>query len=726
VRMPEFTVRLEHQATIADGGDKLQLKVQLNKVDVGGDINYRGFDLGEVLLPEEFTYKVKLLNAKSQVVQELTKQRLSLRGKQKVMWEATIPDTAAAQQYKLTVEDKLLAYAAADVQRLREHLALIRDYFAADATLQQAVQDAGRIIPDDVDRIRLHERSLQELEALHARLKGQFSSKLNLSQNDPQRLKTKLEQLQHVLQERRHALNYTLATLDQQYFNRGLVLANSRNYSAAQAYFRKSIEVNPQFAPAHVQLARIDFVNGYLPEAANRLRDVLTRMRIDPGTEAVAMGLAHDIYSTHISNGNNLTSRGAYHEALDAFAAARHLCSTIGGLRCSMPALSDSEARAARGAYRAILDKGKGLMARNALQEAEHAAEEALRFQQEYADVLHAERDAKELLGQVKFQMYLQYIDQGKRYLAQSNHAAALGQFEEALALEQKYMFKPVQELGKLAQRAAKPVLLAKLSQGYEEARQNRLGSARELTSDATAMQERFGLQADAEVQRKFKLLGERIFTQECANTQAAYDQHLAHAKALAKERQYLAADRAYAEAISAASAKSECSIATFTAKDGQTAIAPAANYQRKLEEIDRLVTSSRYQDAIRGYNEAEKHYLFNQVNKFGLDHISLFNYAKDNLRQTFTASVVEHFTQLGEEPIAIQLLTSLLEKGYSKGKTKKVQEHLGRQLAVKDAIRNLKDAPKVLAAGHSGNNKDLKKLRKTYEKERKKLSGQG
>ncbi|WP_439881353.1 hypothetical protein ACSX1A_19760 [Pontibacter sp. MBLB2868] len=722
-RSPEFTVKLEQQARITDTGDNLLVKVKLNRVSVSGDANVKGFDVSEVLVPEELRYKVKLLNAKNELVKEYTNQRVLLHGNDLSMLEVTIPDTAANQNYKLKVEEKQVLYATADVNRVKERVELIRNYFAADATVLRALQDVAHVRPDDIDRLPLQERSLRELEGVYADLKNQFQGKLNLEQHDPQRLNYKLKQLQEILQERRRAIDYAFATLDQQYFNRGVSLLKGGNRSAAQAYFAKSIDANPQFAPAHVQLARLDFMNGYIREASNRTRDVLTNMRLDRETEAIAMTLMDEIYAAHISTGNSLTSRGEYHNALAAFAEARNICSTTRGLRCNMTALNDGEARAATGAYRAMVDNGKRLLARNDLKEAERAAEEALDFQHDYDFVLSQEREATDLMGQVKFQYYLQHIDMGKRHLSQQNYAAALNQFEDALDLEKRYTFKPVQELAVLAQKAAKPILLAKLTEGYEQAMQNRLSNARATASAATDMQSRFGLQADADVVSKYNLLRERIFTQECVNTQATYDKHYQNAQALIREKKYIAADQAYQAAISAATEKQECGIATFTAKDGQAAIAAAATYQRMLENVERHISKKRYTEAVQEHNAARDYYLANNVSKYGLDHISLYNFAKDNRNEKFTAHVVDYLASINEEQASIQLLTSLLDRGFARRKTKKVQEQLGKQLALKDAARDSGQKADVLAAQYTQNHKKLKKLRKAYEKERKRLA---
>ena len=725
-RKPEFTVRLEQHARITDTGDQLLLQVNLKNVVVSGDVNNKGFDLGDVLKPEELKYKVWLLNSKNEKVKEFTNQRLGLYGGNQKMLEVSIPDTAANQNYKLKIEGKEVNYTSETENRVKERLNLVKEYFAAEAKIQRALQEVAHIRPDDVDRIDLQDRNLKEMEVLYATLKSQLVEKLNLEKHDPQRLNYKLAQLQETLLDRRRAINHTLATLDQQFFNRGLSMMQRGNRSGAHVYFVKSIEANPRFAPAHVELARLDFMNGYIREAGNRTRDVLTSMRVDRETEAIALDLMYDIYGTYITNGNALTTRGDYHNALASFAEARELCSTIRGLRCSMNALNEGEGRAAMGVYRGLVDNGKRLLARNDLREAERVAEEALAFQRDYDFALNREQEATELMGQVKFQYYLQHIDLGKRYLSQKNYDAALREFEDALNLEGRYTFKPVQELGTLAQKAAKPVLLAKLTEGYEQAMQNRLSNARATASAATAMQERYGLQGDTEVLGKYNMLRERIFTQECINTQAAYDKHYQNARDLISQRKYIAADQAFQAAIKAAEDKAECSIATFTAKDGRTEILAAATYQRMLEDANRHVSAKRYADAVQVYEQARTYYLDKGVGKFGLNHISLFNFAKDNGRQDFTAHVVSYFASIQEEEAAIQLLTSLLDRGYAKRKTKKVQEQLGKQLALKDAGSGPWNDAKTLAAQYTQSHKGLKKLRKAYEKERKRLAKLG
>ncbi|MBX0333594.1 hypothetical protein K3G39_10130 [Pontibacter sp. HSC-14F20] len=723
-RKPEFVVRLEQQARIAKAGDQLQLKVQLQQVSVSGDVHYRGFDLGNVLLPEQAKMTVRLLNSQQKEVKRYSLPALNLKPGGIVALETSVPDTANSEGYTLKVDGLELVYTHTDVQELEARIRLIKDYYAADATLNKMLQDATLVKADDVDRIKQQDQRLRDMEEMLEKLQDKrFADKLSLNQYDPQRFVARSNQLNQLLKERRKAMNHTLATLDQQFYNRGISLMSRNNLAAASTYFVKSLEVNPRFAPAHLQLARLDFMSGNLHEAAGRTRDILTQMRVDPETQQMALGLAHDIYSSFMAEGHAHNGRGDYRSAVAAYADARELCSTLGGLRCNMPALNDGEGRAVYGFYRGVVEEGKRALSSGNLVQAEQLADEAYTFQRQYDYLLHDATEAAELLGQVKYQYYVQHIDKGRQAMKSKDYRYALEQFESALALEQGYTFQPVRELSGLLQQAAKPVLLSQLAEGYTLAMNNRLSDARTVASTAENMRSRYALERDTEVQARYVELRDRIFTQECLNVQADYDRHYQNAQALVQEKKFIAADQAYQAAINAAGTKVTCIIATFTAEDGRVTIADAAAYQRMLEEANRIVKTGRYTDAIQRYNDAEQLYLSKTVARFGLDHISLYNFAKEQSQLAFTASVVDHFTSIHQEKAALQLLTNLLDQGYSKGKTKKVQQQLGIQLAILDVSSGQTEAAKVMAASYTQGDKKLKQLGKAYEKERKKLA---
>src|SRR5688572_29231045 len=132
------------------------------------------------------------------------------------------------------------------------------------------------------------------------------------------------------------------------------------------------------------------------------------------------------------------------------------MCDKVGGLGCNLPALREGEGRAATGMYHNLVVEGKREFSRNNIAQADKLAEEALRFQNDYRDVMAQPTEAIDLQNQVKYTYYVTHIDKGKSYLNSKNYTAALSQFDAALNLQDRYTFKPVNELQTLAQRAAK------------------------------------------------------------------------------------------------------------------------------------------------------------------------------------------------------------------------------------------------------------------------------
>lgn len=216
-RKPEFVVRFEQQARISDAGEKLQLKVQLNKVAVSGDVSYKGFDLGDVLLPEKLNFKVQLLDAQDKEVKAYSKS-VAMYGKSSfVILDETIPDTAASPKYKLRIIDKELVYSGENVRLVREQMEVVRAYYLADAALVKMLQDVALVLPDDIDRLPQQERNLRRIEDAFAVAKeAPFKKILNLRQNDPLKYVARLKEVELKLQERRGAINHALATLELQ------------------------------------------------------------------------------------------------------------------------------------------------------------------------------------------------------------------------------------------------------------------------------------------------------------------------------------------------------------------------------------------------------------------------------------------------------------------------------------------------------------------------------
>ena len=115
-RNPEFTVKMEQQARIADAGNALQLTVKLSKIGVDSDVTYKGFGVEDVLLPEKLNAKIKLLDGKKKELQAFNLTNISFNKEGVVVLDVTMPDTTTANQnYSLVVEPKELIYTSESI-----------------------------------------------------------------------------------------------------------------------------------------------------------------------------------------------------------------------------------------------------------------------------------------------------------------------------------------------------------------------------------------------------------------------------------------------------------------------------------------------------------------------------------------------------------------------------------------------------------------------------------
>lgn len=718
----EFVVHYEQQVRLTRSGNQLQVEAELRKLRATGDVTYRGFDVGDVLLPAKLEYNIKLVRGQ-QVVRLYTFDELNLKEGRNELANFTLPDTTGSDQFQVRVEPKTLLYTQRSKARFLERTALINDYYNADVLLAGIFAEMQKIRPDDVENIMLHSQHLANIEGrIDQLLNRGFEQELQLQRYDPLQLSRKLNEADLQAQQRRAAINHAIATLDQIFYNRGLEALVNGNPRMATTYFQKSVQVNPAFAPSHYQLAKLDFVNGATREAAARTRDLLTRMHVDPNTQQLAHTLMNDIYLRYLADAENLTDRSRYTEALESFQAARELCGTVPGLSCNMRALADGMGRAKSGIYRNMLaDARKALQLRD-LNRAEQLVDEARRFQVANADAIPDAREANDVLADVKHQYYLRNIANGKKLLTERNYQAALEEFNAAFDLERTFALQPSSDLTELAKKAAKPVLLDKIAQGQERVKANRLDDARALASAVAGMQSQYGLNTDTDLSASYKLLRDKIFTQECVNTQAVYDRHYQNAQQLIREKKYITAEQAFEAAIQAVRALPDCGISTATAVDAKGEILPAATYQKALEQVEGLVRGYKYEEAVQKYLAAERYYNQFGISKFGLDFTPLFDYALQHPRQDFTAEAARYFTGQQQEEKAIVLLRQLLENRYAAGKMKGTLDKIGQQLAVQDVVSNPNGDPKKLAIGHTKGHKKLKRIEKAYKKQWKKL----
>ncbi|MBC3541960.1 hypothetical protein ACFSC6_09050 [Rufibacter sediminis] len=720
-----LSVDVEQQEKITRDGNQLVITAAFRNVRVREQVLYREFDFADELTPTVAHAKVQLLGPEDKVLQtfDVSGKAIKQDGAT-VLVQASVKDTSSFVGYKLRVVEKKLAFSRENFSALHQRLDLVKRYYAADVRLAQLSRELQTINPNDIDRLAQHKEHLgglgQELDRL---FDNRMDRELGLNRRDPVQLRRRVNDLEHQVKERHVALDQMWARLPEIYYNRGLELAMNGNARAGREFFERSLQANPAFAPAHLQLARLDFKAGFLNEAAKRTRELLNRMQVDPETYRFGQELALDIQNAYVAEGEKLNNQGKYRQAIEQFEQARDFCRGISSLRCRSELWDNGIAFAKSGLYDDLLQDGRQALTQNNLAQAEKLAREAQQFARNNKTAIDSDAAATTLLRDVQQQVYQQQMTDGRKALQAKQYSAALKAFEKGKSLASDYSLTPQPDAEKLLRQAARPVILEKIAEGQLQANANKLPQARNVAAEVTNLQIRYGLVNDKELDGKFRTLNQGIFSQECANAQAAYDQHYQRSLQYSSERLFAQAAAELDKAIAAAKGNGGCAISPATAEVELARIDAPAHYQELLQKANTLIGQNKMAEAVKVYQEASQHFESANVARFGLGHELLLAFALRHENKAFVSEVAKHAAAAGDAQGALDLVKRLVVLKYTKYNLNQLQEQVGQQLATRDAQANPKGDYKQLANAYTGGSKDLKTLNKAYQKQFKKLT---
>ncbi|ALI99528.1 tetratricopeptide repeat protein [Rufibacter tibetensis] len=718
-------VQFELQEKITRDGDQLLLAASIKNVQVREQVFFQDFDVADALTPSVVHAKVELLGKEDKVLQVFDVSGKAIKyDVATFLVQTSVKDTSAFTGFKLRVVERKLGFSGENQTALQTRLSLINRYYAADARLAQLTRELQTINPNDLDRLELQMTRLTDLEReLDHLYDNRLDRELELNRRDPVQLRRRVKDLNYAFKERRVALDQMWARLPEIYYNRGLELAMNGNAGGGREFFERSLKANPAFAPAHLQIARLDFKAGFLKEAGQRTRDLLNRMQVDPETYRFGQELALDIQNEYVHNGESFNNQGKYSQALQQFEEARDFCRGISSLKCRPDLWEEGIAFAKNGIYDNLLQDGKQALHQKNLAQAEKLAKEAQKYARNNKTAIDSDAAATSLLRDVQQQVYQGLMADGRKALQQKQYNAALQAFDKGKNLASDFGLAPQSDADQLLRQAARPVIMEKIAEGQLQANANKLPQARSSAAEVTNLQIRYGLVNDKELDGKFRTLSQGIFSQECANAQAEYDQHYQQALQLSSERKFAQAAAELDKALASSKGNGGCAISSATAEVELTRIDAPAHYQELLQKTNAFISQNNMGSAVKVYVEAVQHFEAAEVGRFGLGHESLLAFALDHENKAFIAEVAKYAATTGDATGAIDLVKRLVFKNYTKYNLNQLQEQIGEQLATVDAQANPKADYKQLANMYTGGSKDLKKLNKAYQKQFKKLT---
>jgi hypothetical protein len=184
--------------------------------------------------------------------------------------------------------------------------------------------------------------------------------------------------------------------------------------------------VNPNYAPSHVQLARLYYNSGEIDRAVNKVFEI-RGMNPDPETRIQTVELARGIYNDFLLDATELNNTGRFDDAIAILVRAKDICTNFPEVKCRQSMDMEMQ-RAVNGKYEVILNDIDIHIRNNNLQEAEKVAVIALDFSQKNRPFIVSDDAVAARLSAI----YKKYLQNGENLIVKKDFENAVYEFDQA------------------------------------------------------------------------------------------------------------------------------------------------------------------------------------------------------------------------------------------------------------------------------------------------------
>jgi len=423
-------------------------KPELKNFATTGDVLYKGINISKKLIPGEIDYTVKIYRKQSGTMniggqqngilvfqKNVTGQQLNDNLGYFPLPELAFSDTVNDAQYTLAVENQHLYFNEKSKNIFLNQVAYINDYYASDALIGAQMDKLHAIQPDNIDLISFYDIELKEVEQSIASLDSrQFPQNLGLHENDPMQFMAKMHTLVTETSQMRATLNQRLSVLDQLFCEKGNDLLAEGKLQDAATYYNKAIQINPYYAPAQYQLARMEFNAANYDTSAYMVNHALLKMSPDPSTQQLLVQLGNNIYTTLLGNGDKYNSEQKFNEAISVFDRAKWLCTTTPGLVCTEQ-VQKGLAQAKYGIYRSYLQVAEKAIQNGRLDIAGNYINQSMEYQKQNATEIISNAESVQWMGI----LCKEYVMLGNKLNLQKKYDQAIIEFNKCDSISQVY-----------------------------------------------------------------------------------------------------------------------------------------------------------------------------------------------------------------------------------------------------------------------------------------------
>lgn len=708
-----YTINFDQNLELLLVNNMMQINARNKFIQPTGDVYYRGFYIGDLLLPSSINALVNIVDERGGSLRSLQISNLNKSNGYSTTFNTNMM-LVSNQKMGLQLVNMMLFYDNQALNDFNYRIALINEYYNSNMILDNAQTKLSSIVfvtPDNVEPttiiLQQVDNDISQIEARN------FASVLQLSMQDPINLVNRTAALRNILSQKRLSVNMAYTSLDSYYYTKGLEALTNKSNSLAISLFNKSLAINPLFAPSAYQLAHIKFEEDNLIEADLKLREVWFNMNPDPNTYQNSLTLFKNIYNEYLDGGDKLANNGKFNEAIEQYEKSQKLCKEINGLVCN-DGVKISIKNCRQSIYFGYLSDAKKAAESGNNNDAYNKYNQAKNYASYYFMDVKDKSLETEVDKAIKFNEYKQAVKDAKEFFAKSNFENALSSFEAAHDLETKYSYSPSIIPLDTEQQAAKGVLKKKMDSLLEQCDKNDWDNVKTQLNKAEEMQSFYKLDADKDINLPKKTIIEKLNQYICDGVLKRYNEFVQKAKSALASNNYIQASDNYEYAINLAHENLVCSIDYKASAEEKANIVAPATYQKLINKILDLQMNGSYSEAVAKYKEAMAYHVQFDLGKFNINKKSLYDFAKDNFKNAALDYVANDFRKNGQIDESWQLYKLLLDRNYPLRNINDDLFSLGKNFGTRDKATGITNYNNKVQE-YVGDNKKFKNFKKGY-----------
>jgi len=256
------------------------------------------------------------------------------------------------------------------------------------------------------------------------------------------------------------------------------------------------------------------------------------------------------------------------------------------------------------------------------------------------------------------------------------------------------------------------------LSSNVDRIWTNHLDLANRLVDSVSMVQRTHGFGSSRELSDAIVVYRRKIRVRKCWTEKENAEILLLRAGREREKKNFIRAASLGDSALICIRNNPECEISPAGIEDSVKFYAEAAEYQKKLYEIDKVRVPHKEKELVKALWTAEQYFITHHVDRFGLTNISSYDAIRERSSQALTFQAFLFFRQNQHLQESFQYLKLLRLQDYPREKAKDYMQYTGKRFAEKDFKEHPSDDPSVKVQDYTHGDKWLKYFADSYKRE--------